>query len=425
MRPGLRRAALAATAVVGALLAPGVAEAAPWCGTAANADRPAAATGYPVRVLYLFPSDGADRSAERAPAIWADVEELDSWWRSNDPARTLNFDLAPFSCGRQLDLVSRRASVAGDVFRPLGSRIAQVRDELYVRARLDATFAKYLVYYDGPVENPAVCGESGTTGASGTGFAVVYVQACPDVSRPQVAARHLVHALGALFRVTAPNACPGATSFVCDATSDILHRDAQQLPLSSFVLDVGRNDYYAHTSPWFDLQDSRWLRHLDASTNFSVAIRGRGSVRSDVPGLLCLASCVTAWNPGIDLRLVAESAPGQRFVRWSGGCQGRIPRCDVLLDSPLTVSALFAPARYQLAVRVTGRGRITGAGAACAVARCTRALTSHRQVTLRAMPAKGWRLKGWTGACRGARATCSVPMTHVTSVRATFVRARA
>jgi hypothetical protein len=122
------------------------------------------------------------------------------------------------------------------------------------------------------------------------------------------------------------------------------------------------------------------------------------------------------------LRLAAEPAQGQRFVRWSGGCEGDFPRCDVLLDAAMTVSALFAPARYQLAVRVTGRGRVTGAGAACALARCTRALTSHRLITLRATPAKGWRLKGWTGACRGARATCSVPMTSATSVRATFVR---
>jgi hypothetical protein len=421
MPPGLRRAALAAAAVVGALLAPGVAEAAPWCGTAAPADRPAIATGHTVRVVYLFPSDGTDRTAELAPRIWAEVEEIDAWWRTSDPTRTVNFDLTTFACGNQIDLITRRATLPAVDLQPLATRFDRILDEVYRRAGFDALVSKYLVYYDGAVDTPETCGAgSGITG--GTGLAIVFLQACPSVSTALVGAHELMHGFGALRGVPAPSVCAGDAGHVCDATNDILYPRVQALPLASYVLDFGRNDYYGHASPWFDVQDSLWLRHLDASTPFTVAVRGRGSVSSDVPGLACSASCVTAWNLNSALRLVAEPAPGQRFVRWSGWCEGEIPRCDVLIDSPVTVSALFAPARYQLAVRVTGRGRVTGAGAACAVARCTRALTSHRQVTLRATPAKGWRLKGWTGACRGARATCSVPMTKVTSVRATFVR---
>ena len=34
----------------------------------------------------------------------------------------------------------------------------------------------------------------------------------------------------------------------------------------------------------------------------------------------------------------------------------------------------------------------------------------------------GWRLRGWAGACRGAKLTCRVPMTQASSVRARFVR---
>lgn len=422
MRHGLRRAALVAAAAVAALLAPGVAEAAPWCGTAANADRPTIAPGYPVRVLYLFPSDGADRTGELAPRIWADIEEIDAWWRAHDPTRTVHFDLTPFSCGPQLDLIARRATLATSQLMPAATRFTQIRDELYQRGRLDSQYSKYLVYFDGPVENPNVCGEGGAAGPGGTGLAVVYVQACPGVSSAQIAAHELVHALGALFRVSAPNACPGDVGHVCDSETDILFPRAQMLPLSSFVLDAGQNDYYGHASPWFDVQDSLWLRRLDASTDFAVVVRGRGSVRSDVPGLLCAVSCTTTWNPDMALRLVAEPAAGMRFVRWTGDCTGQTPRCDVLLDEPLSLTALFAPARYQLAVRVTGRGRVLGGGLSCAAKTCARRLTSHVWVTLRATPAKGWRLQGWTGACRGARATCSVPMSKATSVRATFVK---
>jgi hypothetical protein len=44
-------------------------------------------------------------------------------------------------------------------------------------------------------------------------------------------------------------------------------------------------------------------------------------------------------------------------------------------------------------------------------------------VRLRAKPAKGWKLRSWSGACKGSRTTCTVPMSAVTKARATFVRA--
>jgi len=421
MRPGLRRAALAAAAVVGALLAPGLAEAAPWCGTAAQADRPAIATGHPVRVVYLFPSDGVDRTAELAPRIWAEVEEIDLRWRTRDPTRTINFDLTTFACGNQIDLVTRRASLPSADLLPVASRFDRILDDVYRRAGFDALVSKYLVYYDGPVDSPETCGAgAGITG--GTGLSIVYLQACPSISTALVGTHELMHGFGALRSVPAPSACVGDAGHVCDATNDILYPRVQAQPLSTYALDSGRNDYYGHASPWFDVQDSLWLRHLDASVPFTVRVRGRGSVLSDVPGLSCSASCGTAWNPNTALRLVAQPAQGQRFLRWGESCEGAIPRCDVLLDAPTTVSAVFAPARYQLSVFVAGRGRVVGAGLSCAVARCARALTSHRAVTLRAIPAKGWRLRGWIGACGGVRATCVVPMKNASSVRATFVR---
>jgi hypothetical protein len=421
MRPGLRRAAFITAAVVGALVAPGVAEAAPWCGATAPADRPAVGTGHSVRVVYMFPSDGADRSAEFAPRIWADVEEIDAWWRANDPSRTVNFDLSSFPCGNQIDLVSRRMVIPAAELLALDTRFARVFDEAYLAARFDALFSKYLVYYDGPVDSVNTCGIArGITG--GTGLAIVFLQACPGISTASVGAHELMHAFGALDRAAAPNACPGNVAHVCDATNDILHHTAQPIPLSSYVLDFGRNDYYGHPSPWFDVQDSLWLRHLDASTEFGVIVRGRGSVSSDVPGLRCAASCRTTWNRDTALRLLAEPAAGQRFIGWTGDCAGRGPRCDVLLDRPMSLTARFAPARFRLTVQLAGRGRVAGGGLSCTTARCARAVTSYEAVTLRATPANGWRLKGWIGACRGTRATCTVPMNRATSVRATFVR---
>jgi hypothetical protein len=421
MLSGSLRFGVVAGLLLIALAGPGAARAAPWCGTAATEDRPAGAAGHTIRVLYLVPSDGVDRSAEFAPRVWAEIEEIDAWWRTNDSTRALNFDVAPFGCGPQVDLQLRRAGANAGQLQPVASRFSLLRNDVLGRAGADALYAKYLVYYDGPVDSPNLCGEAAGS-PTGTGVAIVYLQACPRAPTASVAAHELVHALGALRDGAGPNSCPGDSGHVCDSTGDILYPFVQQAPLSSVALDVGRDDYYGHAQSRFDVQDSQWLRQLDAPAALSVRLQGSGSVRSDVPGVLCSAACETSWNRGSQVLLTATPAAGQRFVRWSGACQGATIHCGLILGGDAAVTAMFAVARFPLTLGVAGRGRVTGAGAPCAVARCLRQATSHRPVTLRATPAKGWRLKGWNGACRGTRATCSVPMSKATSVRAIFVR---
>ncbi|HVM69901.1 MAG TPA: hypothetical protein VM204_08715 [Gaiellaceae bacterium] len=421
MRPRLPRPLLAALAAAAALAAPGVAEAATWCGTPAGHDRPAVVAGPHIRVVYALPADGPDRSAELAPELWADVEEMTAWWAANDASRTPNFDLAPFACGSQVDLTFKRLARPAAELAAGDSRFVRIRDELFSDPLLDVRHSKYLVYYDGPANEANLCGE-GAGSPTGTGLAILYLGACTNVTRAPVAAHELLHALGALRGITAPNACPGNTAHVCDSTGDILYPFAQPLPLSSFVLDAGRDDYYAHGRPWFDVQTSAWLRRLDVRVPLQVTVRGGGTVRTDVPAPSCAGVCRTDWNPGSEILLIAEAPRGRRFVGWSGACTGPSPHCALGLDDAAATTALFAPATYRLGLQVAGRGRITGAGAACTVARCVRDLLSHRSVRLRATPAPGWRLRAWSGACRGAGATCTVPMTKAATVRATFAR---
>ena len=76
----------------------------------------------------------------------------------------------------------------------------------------------------------------------------------------------------------------------------------------------------------------------------------------------------------------------------------------------------------SLGLVVTGRGGILGAGPACRTVRCARGVPSQLARTLRATPASGWRFAGWSGACRGRAATCTVAVTTATAVRARFVR---
>jgi Divergent InlB B-repeat domain len=408
-------AAAALAAVVG--VAGEQAFAAPWCGTLTTEDRPATVTGRPIRLVYAIPSDGVDRSAERAPKISADIDEVAAWWAAQDSSREPRFDRAAFSCGPQADILVVRLP------HDSGALSGGARFERIVDGVSDATrrslFEKHLVYYDGPVAQADTCGQGGGT-AEGPGVGIVYLAACTDVPSAAVAAHELLHALGALPDNGPPHACPGDGGHPCDSTGDVLYPKATGAALASLVLDHGRDDYYGHASAWLDVQDSGWLR-LGQQVELSVAVTGRGSVESDLPGLDCSAQCVTGWDAGSVLSLDALAAEGQRFVRWTGACNGP-DSCEVTLAAAQSVGAFFAPERFGLVVSLTGKGTVSGAGTLCRIARCVRSATSFEPLRLRAKAATGWRFVGWSGACARRTVTCTLPMAKATSVRARFVR---
>jgi hypothetical protein len=75
-----------------------------------------------------------------------------------------------------------------------------------------------------------------------------------------------------------------------------------------------------------------------------------------------------------------------------------------------------------LTASVAGNGKIVSspAGISCP-SKCVAQFAAAATVTLRAVPAKGYRLSGWTGACTG-RGGCSVTLNGDAKVRATFKR---
>jgi len=427
--PGASAAGLAAPeasavtrAELGPLLPLGpAAPAATWCGTASQVDRtPNAVAGNPVHWVYAVPSDGPDLLGTVASTMQTDAEEVDGWWRGQDPARAPRNDLAQFSCGLQLDVTTIRLAQSGAQLAPLARRFEAVFNGL-VAAGLRSTFTKYLVYYDGAVDEPSsnVCGQGGSD-SSGFGLAVVYLQACAGVSTAAVAAHELLHTLGAVPR-GAPNLCPDS-AHTCNDPSDLMHPSLDDQPLATKSLDPGRDDYYGHSGPWADAQDSAWLVRLDGQAPLALTVTGPGTVSSDVPGLQCAQSCSTTWNAGQRLSLVAAPAAGAKLVRWGGACTGAAG-CSLTVQAGASVSALFAPAAFRLTVSVAGRGMVRSSrpGVACRP-RCSASFPSYTPVTLTAGAAKGWKLRSWSGACRGASRTCLVPMTQAASVRATFVR---
>ena len=392
-----------------------------WCGSASQTDRaPNGVAGNPIHLVYAIPSDGADNLAGLASVMQADAEQIDAWWRGQDPARTPRNDVAPFTCGMQLDITSIRIPRTSAELSPLQGRFSAIVDALDA-AGLASSFTKYVVYFDGPTADANVCGQGGSE-PSGFGVAVVYYRSCTGVSTPAVAVHEVLHTLGAVSR-SAPHDCDGESSgHTCDNEADLMFPSIGGDPLSAKLLDPGRDDYYAHPGGWTDTQDSPWLVRLDAQAPLALTISGPGSVVANVPGLLCAASCTTTWNAGQPLALTATPGAGSRLVRWTGACSGSAA-CNLTVAPGASVGAVFAPASFRLQVSVSGRGavRSSTAGITCRP-RCSASFRSFSPVRLTATPAKGWKLRSWSGACRGARKTCTVPMSAATSARATFVR---
>ena len=436
-------ALLALVATGGALIAPGGTSLAPtsmvtadppalphvvaratatWCGAAAQADRaPNGIAGNPIHWVYVIPSDGADNLASLGSVMQSDAEEIDGWWRGQDSTRTPRNDVATFSCGVQLDITTLRTTRSSAQLSPLDGRFSGIVDALG-QAGLDSSLTKYVVYYDAPVSELNVCGQGGSD-SSGFGVAVVYYRSCSGVSTAAVAAHEALHTFGAVPR-GAPNECSGENSaHTCDDERDLMYPAIGGEPLASKLLDPGRNDYYGHSGNFTDTQDSAWLVRLDGQAPLALTVSGPGSVSADVPGLLCAASCTTTWNSGQQLALTATPSAGARLVRWGGACSGAAG-CTLTVAPGAAVSALFAPASFRLTVAVTGKGavRSSRAGIICRP-RCSAAFPSFSPVRLTATPAKGWKLRSWSGACRGAKKTCTLPMSAATKARATFVRA--
>lgn len=409
------------TSAAGALPEVRARTSATWCGTPSQVDAtPNVVAGNPVHWIYAIPSDGEDRFSSFASVMQTDWETIDSWWRSQDPARTPRSDLTQFSCGSQLDLSSVRLPQSSGQLGAPESPFELVWDALVARG-FGSDHTKYVIYYDGPVGNEDICGVGGTI-PNGLGMAMLLVRACAGIEGAQVVAHELAHAMGAVADGAPHNCAPPDDGHTCDESLDLLYPFTDGTPLSGLRLDPGRDDYYGHGGAWPDLQDSPWLVQFDRQAPFSLTISGPGRVKADVPGLDCTQNCATTWNA--DTQLTLSPAPGQgaKLVRWTGACAGA-SQCLVRVGPGSTAAALFAPVTYRLSLRVSGRGSIRSStsGIACP-GRCASAVSSHTRLQLRATPAKGWRLKSWTGACRGKRAVCSLPMTGNASARAVFAR---
>jgi uncharacterized repeat protein (TIGR02543 family) len=162
----------------------------------------------------------------------------------------------------------------------------------------------------------------------------------------------------------------------------------------------------------------------------SVSVSGSGKVTGG--GIECGAgatTCNASVSTGSSVTLTATPASGATFEAWGGACAGAGETCTVTMNEAKAVSATFTVTTpptntVTLTLRVAGSGVVSAPGGTCAATgvttTCAQSYAAGASVLLTASARTGSRFVGWSGACTGAKATCTVALGAAKTVTATF-----
>ncbi|MBK8011310.1 MAG: DUF4214 domain-containing protein [Deltaproteobacteria bacterium] len=156
----------------------------------------------------------------------------------------------------------------------------------------------------------------------------------------------------------------------------------------------------------------------------TVSKSGSGTVSSNPSGINCGSTCSNSYSASTNVTLTASPSAGWIFSGWSGACSGSSATCTVTMSSARTVTASFSvapPQQYALTVSKSGSGTVSSnpSGINCG-STCSNSYSASTNVTLTASPSAGWIFSGWSGACSGSSATCTVTMSSARTVTASF-----
>ena len=116
--------------------------------------------------------------------------------------------------------------------------------------------------------------------------------------------------------------------------------------------------------------------------------------------------------------------PGWVFAGWGGACDDTDDACTIKMNANKTLSANWVQADdvFDLAVTVTGSGRVEGGGVTChGPGSCTEQESANSTVVLKATPDDGFMFTGWSGtSCSGTSDECNLTMNSDRCVTATF-----
>ena len=151
---------------------------------------------------------------------------------------------------------------------------------------------------------------------------------------------------------------------------------------------------------------------------------GGGVVVASPFGVSCSANCSQRVPVGTTVTLAATPDTNSRFGGWSGACSGTaLCTISVTTDTEVDVSFLQKPSTgaQTLSVTIQGAGSVTSdtGGISCGT-NCAGSYALGTGVVLTAATGSGYQFGGWSGACTGTSATCSVTMSQARSVGANF-----
>lgn len=167
-----------------------------------------------------------------------------------------------------------------------------------------------------------------------------------------------------------------------------------------------------------------------ARAALNVSVSGGGVLRSQPAGIDCGNTCSAEFAINTSVVLSATPAAGQVFAAWGGACTGAGLTCTVTMSAARSASASFTQAPAVQRTLTVTRGGTAGtvrslpAGIDCG-STCAATFGDGANVVLTAEPGAGQRFGGWTGACSGTTATCTLAMSQDRSVGATFAAAPA
>ena len=163
----------------------------------------------------------------------------------------------------------------------------------------------------------------------------------------------------------------------------------------------------------------------DAKYLLKVTKASTGRVTSSPGGIVCGGQERACSGQFATVTLTAVPNSGYAFKNWVG-CPGSTgPKCTLTLTQPATVRAIFAKLpKYQLKITKTKNGLITSdpKGLKCGYTTktCNANFVSGTSVRVTATPKPGAAFTGWSGACSGKAATCTLIMDGKKGVGATF-----
>ncbi len=185
---------------------------------------------------------------------------------------------------------------------------------------------------------------------------------------------------------------------------------------------------------WTDTTDGYKLTISQAPSKYTLGISTTatgsgvsGTVTSNPAGINCTtgstANCSADFNPNTQVTLTATAGSGSKLDTWGGACNGSLATCNVSMTQARSATANFiAVPTYALTVTKPTNGTITGSGITCGTngSDCSQSFDEGTQITLTAIPDSGYQFGTWSGCSSTTGTSCTVNMTGVKTIAATF-----